>query len=338
MVGNEQKSFVVIGAGLLGIQVARYLKQLAPDSLVHVIEKNSSPFLETSSRHSSMVHHPAYYKDSELKKLVAKSREKIFEFCRSKEVPFQIIDGLFQGESEVFRCDIPIVSLHDFNQALYQDSLELGVIYSFNTAFTKKTLSSSDILINCAGVGALALAQEYDLGHEYFQLNFEQFHFIDPHLNLDHHRFEYSINESHEEIPMARAHWVLSPFEGLVKYGPFLRPKRLQDFLIRPLDTLSALIILSSKFGATRVFQGIFSRRKQGLPYYPKRPTRSLIFDREALDLLTKPLILTASNWRSLHIINYQSPGFTISFAMAENIAKSAIYLTKRTFSESLRG
>lgn len=81
----DQVDCVVVGAGVIGLAVARRLA-LAGSSVV-VVERESSFGTHTSSRNSEVIHASLYYPPGSLKaRLCMRGRQLIYEYCRAHHV------------------------------------------------------------------------------------------------------------------------------------------------------------------------------------------------------------------------------------------------------------
>lgn len=84
---------VVIGAGAVGLAVARALAQAGRD--VVILEKNSHIGEETSARNSEVIHAGIYYPKGSLKaELCVKGRHQLYAFCESHGVPHKRLGKL----------------------------------------------------------------------------------------------------------------------------------------------------------------------------------------------------------------------------------------------------
>lgn len=76
---------VVIGAGVVGLAVARSLAKAGMDTLV--VERNRRFGEETSSRNSGVVHSGVYYPGGSLKaQLCIRGRQLLYDFCRDRGI------------------------------------------------------------------------------------------------------------------------------------------------------------------------------------------------------------------------------------------------------------
>ena len=80
--------FLVIGGGVIGLNVARSLKRTFPDTRVIVIEKEASCGLHASGRNSGVLHAGFYYSPDSLKaKFTRDGNAQLTAYCRDKEIP-----------------------------------------------------------------------------------------------------------------------------------------------------------------------------------------------------------------------------------------------------------
>ncbi|MBS0169879.1 MAG: L-2-hydroxyglutarate oxidase [Nitrospira sp.] len=88
LVGNVQADFLVIGGGVIGINVARQLKRRYPDSSVHLLEKEVDCGLHASGRNSGVLHAGFYYSPDSLKaKFTWQGNRLLTAYCESKAIP-----------------------------------------------------------------------------------------------------------------------------------------------------------------------------------------------------------------------------------------------------------
>lgn len=99
--GTLDSDFIVLGAGAVGLGVARELLRKHPKSRVTILEKESSVGLHASGRNSGVLHAGFYYSPDSLKaELTRKGNQQLKEFCLQADVPFREIGKLVVTKSE----------------------------------------------------------------------------------------------------------------------------------------------------------------------------------------------------------------------------------------------
>ena len=87
---------VVIGAGVIGLAIARRLAAAGHDTII--LEKNDHPGMETSARNSEVIHAGIYYPQGSLKaKLCLAGKHLLYEFCAGHGVPHKKLGKLIVG-------------------------------------------------------------------------------------------------------------------------------------------------------------------------------------------------------------------------------------------------
>lgn len=85
---TETTDAIVIGAGVIGLAVARELAMHGRQ--VIVIERNAAIGQETSSRNSEVIHAGIYYPTNSLKaRLCVAGKERLYAYCREKAIPHE---------------------------------------------------------------------------------------------------------------------------------------------------------------------------------------------------------------------------------------------------------
>src|SRR5262249_19726766 len=90
---------VVIGAGVIGLGVARELARAGHE--VVVLERETAIGTHTSSRNSEVIHAGIYYPPGSLmSRLCVSGRELLINYCRTRLVPFSICGKLIVAVSD----------------------------------------------------------------------------------------------------------------------------------------------------------------------------------------------------------------------------------------------
>ena len=85
--GEQQADFLVIGGGIVGINIARRLKVLYPDASVALLEKEENIGLHASGRNSGVLHAGFYYTPDSLKAQLTRSgNQEMREYCQSRGI------------------------------------------------------------------------------------------------------------------------------------------------------------------------------------------------------------------------------------------------------------
>jgi L-2-hydroxyglutarate oxidase LhgO len=84
----DSTDVVVVGAGVVGLAVARAFAQHGFETLV--LERHERPGQETTSRNSGVIHSGIYYPTGSLKaRLCVRGRQRLYEFCAARDIPHQ---------------------------------------------------------------------------------------------------------------------------------------------------------------------------------------------------------------------------------------------------------
>ena len=97
--------FLVIGGGIVGINIARELKRQFSDSTVHLIEKESTSTEHSSGRNSGIIHAGFYYTADSLKaKFTSNGNRLLTDYCIEKHIPINQCGKLVVAQSA---ADLP---------------------------------------------------------------------------------------------------------------------------------------------------------------------------------------------------------------------------------------
>jgi L-2-hydroxyglutarate oxidase LhgO len=80
--------FLIIGGGVIGLNIARRLRATFPDSSVHLVEKEPDCGLHASGRNSGVLHAGFYYSPDSLKAQFTWTGNRLLtEYCQEKKIP-----------------------------------------------------------------------------------------------------------------------------------------------------------------------------------------------------------------------------------------------------------
>ncbi len=86
----ERADLAVVGAGILGLAVARELARRHPDRRVCVLERETAPAAHQSGHNSGVIHGGIYYAPGSLKaRLCVDGARRMYEFCVEHGVPHE---------------------------------------------------------------------------------------------------------------------------------------------------------------------------------------------------------------------------------------------------------
>ncbi len=96
-----QSDFLVIGGGVIGLNIARRLRKVFPGTSVRLIEKESDCGLHASGRNSGVLHAGFYYSPDSLKaKLTWSGNRLLTEYCDEKKIPLNKCGKLVVAKNE----------------------------------------------------------------------------------------------------------------------------------------------------------------------------------------------------------------------------------------------
>ena len=104
----DKADVVVVGAGILGLAVARELKRREPGASILVLEREHEVGFHQTGHNSGVIHAGIYYVPGSLKaRLCVEGARELYEFCERHEVPFERCGKVIVAldESELDRLD-----------------------------------------------------------------------------------------------------------------------------------------------------------------------------------------------------------------------------------------
>lgn len=93
--------FLVVGAGIIGLSVARALKRKYEDAVIRVIDKESELGAHASGRNSGVLHAGFYYSSQSLKaRLCQQGNKALRDFCKDKGLKINCCGKLVVAKTE----------------------------------------------------------------------------------------------------------------------------------------------------------------------------------------------------------------------------------------------
>ncbi|KAK6124873.1 hypothetical protein DH2020_041384 [Rehmannia glutinosa] len=162
----ETVDAVVIGAGVVGIAVARELAvKLGREVLV--IESGPTFGTGSSSRNSEVIHAGIYYPRNSLKALFCvRGRHLLYKYCKEHDIPHKQIGKLI-GEAEnhgaVFSYSTTVIGgkYEENRLQLYVSESKTLKNWDGKSPPKPDLILSPRIVVNSAGLGALALSRRF---------------------------------------------------------------------------------------------------------------------------------------------------------------------------------
>ncbi len=98
---NKPYDYIIIGAGIMGLSVARVLKKNKPQSAILILEKEDQVAYHASGRNSGVLHAGFYYTANSLKaKFTVAGNRSIKEYCRAKHLSINECGKLVVAQNE----------------------------------------------------------------------------------------------------------------------------------------------------------------------------------------------------------------------------------------------
>lgn len=117
-------SYVIIGAGIVGLSIARYLKTHQPQARILVLEKESHEAFHASGRNSGVLHAGFYYtKDSLKAKFCIAGNHAMKEYCRNKGIALNNC-----GKLVVAMNESELATLHELEKRGIQNGSNIRLI------------------------------------------------------------------------------------------------------------------------------------------------------------------------------------------------------------------
>ena len=144
--------YLIIGAGIIGLNIAKNLKERFPESKILVMEKEKEVALHSSGRNSGVLHAGFYYTANSLKaKFTKEGNSALKEFCKERNLKVNACQKVVvaQDEKELEgleelkrRGDVNGVELH------WLDESKLEKLYPNVRTYKKALLCPSTATVN----------------------------------------------------------------------------------------------------------------------------------------------------------------------------------------------
>ncbi|MGH2919558.1 MAG: FAD-dependent oxidoreductase, partial [Solirubrobacteraceae bacterium] len=98
---SERYETIVVGAGILGLAVAREVLARRPAERVLVVERESRPAAHQTGHNSGVIHAGLYYKPGSTKaRLCVQGKAELEAYCQRRGIPFESVGKLVVAVDE----------------------------------------------------------------------------------------------------------------------------------------------------------------------------------------------------------------------------------------------
>lgn len=269
MPGAETPDFLVIGAGIMGLSVARELRRREPGARITVIDREPRVAMHASGRNSGVVHAGFYYSPDSLKARFTRiGNERLTQYCLERNLPLRRCGKLVIPRNA---AELPL--LDELARRGAANGVTLQMISAaeareleprarvFERAIWSPTTSTVDPLavmesllrdtraeridvrfgtaytrdvkagfvINAAGLGAVTIAQQFGFARAYRMLPFRGTYLYSNETPGALRTHLYPVPDP--RFPFLGVHFTLT-VDGHVKIGPTARPSLLHGALL----------------------------------------------------------------------------------------------------------
>ncbi|MBF0386372.1 MAG: L-2-hydroxyglutarate oxidase [Candidatus Omnitrophica bacterium] len=394
---SDQFDYIIIGAGIIGLSIARTIKAERPTSAVLILEKEADIGAHSSGRNSGVLHGGFYYTANSLKaRFTVDGNRLMKDFCRQKGIAFndcgklvvamddheleqlyelerrgirngsnirlisdaqarEMEPAVFTHKKALYSPETASLDPKEVLQALKTDLLSKGVQIWFNakyishqgnTVCTTRGNAQAGKLINCAGLYADKVAQDYGFGRKYTMIPFKGLY------------LKYAKNKTDVKMNIYPVPNLKNPFlgvhytktvDGTIKIGPTAIPAFWREnYTLREGFNLAEMLEAGwyeAKLFTTNAFgfrdlafeemakynkEHFISLAVKMVPVDPKgfgeftRPgIRAQLLDKTT-SLLVQDFVVEADK-ASVHVLNAVSPAFTCAFPFAQFVWREYI-------------
>jgi (S)-2-hydroxyglutarate dehydrogenase len=396
---NKSFDYLIVGAGIIGLSIARHLRQEKPSAHIGILEKESDVGAHSSGRNSGVLHAGFYYTASSLKaRFTVDGSRAMKEYCALKNIPVnksgKLVVAMDEKELEMLHelerrgirngSNVRLISADEAKEyepgvftykkallspdtssldpttvllALKQDLLAVGVDLIFNAVFlgskdgvvrTSQGEFTAKKVINCAGLYADKVAQQYGMGKKYTMIPFKG-------LYLKYKKNKTDIRMNVYPVPNLRnpflgVHYTKT-VDGTIKIGPTAIPafwrenytfsNRFRMSELAEIAAWEARLFTTNAFGFRDLaFEEIHKYDRnyfinlavkmvptidpKGFGEFTRPGIRAQLLDKTTCELVQDFVI--EADQHSVHVLNAISPAFTCAFPFAAFVCKEYIF------------
>ena len=396
--GTRVYDYLIIGAGIIGLNIAKNLKQRFPESKILVIEKEKEVAKHSSGRNSGVLHAGFYYTADSLKaKFTKEGNQALKEFCTERglevnecqKVVVATDESELEGLEELKRrgdvngveliwldeakldelypnvkthkkallCPStatvnPIDVTREFAKVCGELDIELILDCKYNSSngnkiYTSKGDFEAKKVVNCAGLYADKIANDFGFSKDYVIIPFKGVYLKD----------KYNLSQLRTNIypvpnlanPFLGVHFTLT-VDDEAKIGPTAIPafwrenyKGFANFNIKEFFQIiyyEAKLFMTNAFGFrelafTEMKKYSFSHLKSlaksltrdmedaGFDAWSRPGIRAQLLNKKSLELVQDFVVESDEN--SVHVLNAVSPAFTCSIPFANWVVEEYV-------------
>jgi (S)-2-hydroxyglutarate dehydrogenase len=391
--------YIIIGAGIIGLSIAKSLREIAPDAKILVLDKEDDVGAHSSGRNSGILHAGFYYSADSLKaRFTVEGNKALKVFCSRRGIPVNAcgklvvamdreeLEKLHELEQRGIKNGSNVQLISDTEAARYQPNVitykkalyspdtasvdpqavlvslkevltQVGIVFSFSTKYlgqaegsivhTTNGEFSGKKIINCAGLYADKVAQDFGFGYKYTMIPFKGLY-----LKYQKNTTDVSINiypVPNLRNPFLGVHYTKTVDDG-IKIGPTAIPafwrenySALENFSLPEFKEIACQetkLFFTNAFGFRDLaFEEILKYQRA---YFIKLATRMVPVDPDGFGEFTRPGIraqlldkdrlelvqdfVVEAGTKSVHVLNAVSPAFTCAFPFAEFVCKEYVF------------
>jgi len=389
---------IIIGSGIIGLSIARYLREHVPGASILVIEKEEDVGAHSSGRNSGILHAGFYYSANSLKaRFTVEGNKALKAYCARRSLAVnacgKLVVAMDEGELEQLYelerrgnrngSNVKLISAEEARQyqpnvftykkalyspdtasldpkavlvALKEDLLGSGVDFQFrakylgqsagNTVRTTQGDFTGGKVINCAGLYADKVAQDFGFGEKYTMIPFKG-------LYLKYKKNTTDVNINIYPVPNLKNPFLGVHFtktvENTIKIGPTAIPAFWRENYSFPehfsLPEFAEIACEETKLFFTNAFGfrdlafeeihkynrdyfiGLATRMvpvdPKGFGEFTRPGIRAQLLDKTRLELV-QDFVVEADD-KSVHVLNAVSPAYTCAFPFAEFVCKEYV-------------
>jgi L-2-hydroxyglutarate oxidase LhgO len=351
--------YLVVGAGVIGLSVAREIKRRDPASRVTVIDQEAAVGVHASGRNSGVLHAGFYYSPDSLKARFTRiGNERLTEYCLERNLPINRCGKLvlataedeLPGLDELYRrglangVKVEMIDAAAAREIEPRAKVHHRAIWSPTTstidphALMESLLSDArgqgidvqlgtpyrgqqaGFVINAAGLGAVSIARRLGFARRFRMMPFKGLYLYSDEPPGSLRTHLYPVPDP--RFPFLGVHFTVT-VDGLVKIGPTARPSILHG----------ALLLATNATLRAQAFEEILKTLR---PHIVKRASVLAEIDGARYRRWGKPGVraqlydiekrelemdfVLEGDRRSMHILNVVSPGLTCALSFAEYV------------------